>query len=135
MPTFSHGSTAAVYIGDSASTERNISNAVTNVDQTKTSDTAEVSALSNVAKAYVAGLADAQFSLSGSWDVTVDGYLYGVVGLARAFAICPAGSASTNIKYSGTAICTSYKPSSDVGDANKWTADFQCSGTITRTVL
>lgn len=135
MATFSHGKGAKIYITDSAATERDISSAVSNVSMPKSADTAETSALGDAAKTYVAGLKDGTLSIDGTRDTTIEGYVDGVIGVVTAFAYLPEGSATGKIKYSGTVIGTSYEPSSSVDDANKWSSEFQVSGTITRAVL
>jgi hypothetical protein len=135
VATFTHGSNAAVFLVDSGATERNISSAVTSVSDDFTADTAEVSSLGDTAKQYIAGLKDATFSVEGNRDATIEGYVYGVLGSSKAWAIFPEGSASGKVKYSGTAICTSFNEASDVGDANKWSAEFQVTGAVTRATV
>lgn len=135
MPTFTHGSTAQIWVGDSSNTPQNITSAVSTTGLQRIVDTAEVTALGNTSKAYIAGLKDATFPVDGIRDVTIEGYVDGSLGTPVAFAYLPNGSASGKVKYSGSAICTSYNPNSDVGDANKWSAQYQCTGDITRTVL
>jgi hypothetical protein len=135
MATPAHGKNAKFYLTDSGSTERDLSSALTDVTLTRSADTAETSGLGDVAKSYVAGLKDNTVKIEGNRDTTIEGYIEGVVAVSTVFAYCPEGSATGKIKYSGTVIGTSYEPSSSVSDANKFTADFQVSGTITRTVL
>ena len=135
MPSFTHGSSARTFLVDSASTERDISNVVTSVSLPKGADTAEVTALSNTAKQYIGGLQDSTVSFEMVRDVTVEGYFDGVLGALTTFSYLPNGSASTKAKFSGTVIITSIEENSDVGDANKITAQGQCSGPITRTIL
>lgn len=134
--SFSHGSKAVLKISDSGNTLRDVSAYLTDAGSPFTADVAEVTALGNLNKAYIPGLKDGKISLSGSWDPTVDGYIYGVLGgTAAPFEYYPAGTATTNVKYSGSAICTTYDVTSTVSDANKFSAEFQISGAVTRTVL
>lgn len=135
MPTFAHGSSAKFYQTDIATTERDLSTAVTSVSFPRSADTAEATSLGDTSKAYIAGLKDATIAVEGNRDVTIEGYVDGVLGAGCTFAYLPAGSASGRIKYSGSAICTSYEPASDVGDANKWSASYQVTGAVTRTTL
>lgn len=133
---FSHGSKAVLKVSDSGATLRDVSAYLTSAGSPFTADVAEVTALSNTNKAYIPGLKDGKISLAGAFDPTVDGYLYGVLGgTAAPFEYYPAGTATSNVKYSGSAICTSYEVTSDVGDANKFSAEFQISGAVTRAVL
>ena len=131
MPTFTHGKNAAFKIDDSGGTLRDISNVLTDVAVSRTADVAEVSALSNSSKAYVAGLKDATITVSGSFDATVDGYLSGILGVEGSFEFYPIGTTGGNRKASGEAICTSYDRTPDVGGAVTFTAAFQVSGDVT----
>lgn len=124
-----------MYLNDSGDTERNISTATTSVTLDRNADTAEVTAFGNDDKAYIAGLKDATWSVEGSRDATIEGYVDGILGSARFYRIFPEGSSSGKVYYEGTAICTAVSPSSDVGDANKWSASFQNTGAITRTTV
>lgn len=135
MATFAHGKGAKFFLNDSGATERDISSVLTDVTMPKSADTAEVSALGDVAKSYLAGLKDATIKLDGHRDLTTEGYIDGIVGVSTTFAYLPEGSATGKIKYSGTVIGTAYEPGSSVSDANKFSAGLQVSGTITRAVL
>ena len=67
------------------------------------------------------------------YDATVDGYLKGGTEPAsRTFTYKP-GVTSGDAIYSGECILTNYSLSSPVGDVNTFTADFQVTGTVTRT--
>lgn len=132
---FTHGKSAKFYLVDSGAVERDLSSYITDVSLPKSADTAEVSALGDAAKAYIAGLKDSTLSFNGTRDATPEGYIDGVLGALTTWAYCPEGSASGKIKYSGTVIVTSYEPNSSIGDATKFQASGQVSGTITRTTL
>jgi len=67
------------------------------------------------------------------YDATVDGYLMGGAQPAtRTFTYKP-GVTSGDAIYSGECIMTGYSRSTPVGDVNTYTADFQVTGTVTRT--
>lgn len=131
MPTFTHGKNAAFKIDDSGGTLRDISNVLTDVSISRTADVAEVSAFSNSSKSFVSGLTDANLTISGSYDATVDGYLSGILGVEGSFEFYPIGTTGGNPKASGEAICTSYDRTPDVGGAVTFTAAFQVSGDVT----
>tara|TARA_Y100000996_G_C21971774_1_gene416737 strand:+ start:67 stop:474 length:408 start_codon:yes stop_codon:yes gene_type:complete len=131
MPTFTHGKSAAFKLDDSGGTLRDISNVLTDVSVSRTADVAEVSAFSNSSKAYVAGLKDANITISGSFDATVDGYLKGILGVEVDFEFYPIGTTSGNPKASGKVIMTSYDRTPDVGGAVSFSAAFQVSGDVT----
>ena len=131
MPTFTHGKNAAFKIDDSGGTIRDISDVLTDVSISRTADVAEVSAFSNSSKAFVSGLTDANLTISGSYDATVDGYLSGILGSEGSFEFYPIGTTGGNPKASGEAIMTSYDRTPDIGGAVTFTAAFQVSGDVT----
>jgi hypothetical protein len=135
MATFTHGSNADFYIADSGSTERELTTGLSSVSLSPSADTAEVSALNDTAKGYIAGLKDATVEVEGPRDVTIEGYLFGILGLARRFTYFPEGSSSGKVVYIGTAICTSFEDGSSVDDANRYSASFQVTGAVTRTTV
>ena len=131
MPTFTHGKNAAFKIDDSGGTLRDISDVLTDVSISRTADVAEVSAFSNSSKSFVSGLTDANLTISGSYDATVDGYLSGILGVEGSFEFYPIGTTGGNPKASGEAIMTSYDRTPDIGGAVTFTAAFQVSGDVT----
>ena len=131
MPTFTHGKNAAFKIDDSGGTLRDISNVLTDVSISRTADVAEVSAFSNSSKSFVSGLTDANLTISGSYDATVDGYLSGILGAEGSFEFYPIGTTGGNPKVTGEAIMTSYDRTPDIGGAVTFTAAFQVSGDVT----
>lgn len=136
MPVFGHGKDAQIWVTDSGGTERELTTYARNATMPRSVDTAEASTFGDDDKVYVAGLRDATLTIEGLHDATVDGYLTGLLGgTPRAWAFCPRGSAATNVKFSGSAILTSYEPDADLGDVVGWSAEFQVSGAITRAVL
>ena len=82
----------------------------------------------------IVGLTDSTISVSGTWDATVDAHLAGILGQAASvsFEYGPEGTTSTYIKYSGECYLTSYEKSGTVGDAVKFSAEFQVTGAVTR---
>lgn len=133
MPTFSTGKAAVFEIDDTAGTTRDISDVLNSVDFPETTDTAEVTAFGASSRSYIVSLESATISISGMYDATVDGYLKGGTEPAsRTFTFKP-GVSSGDAIYSGECILTSYSLSSPVGDVNTFTADFQVTGTVTRT--
>lgn len=133
MPTFSTGKAAVFEIDDTGGTSRDISDVLNSVDFPETTDTAEVTAFGASSRSYIVSLESATISISGMYDATVDGYLKGGTEPAsRTFTFKP-GVSSGDAIYSGECILTSYSLSSPVGDVNTFSADFQVTGTVTRT--
>lgn len=119
---------------------KDISAFLDNVDFNNVTDTAETSTFGATAKTYIGGLTDATFSISGKWDPTVttgpDAVLDALVGAAATtFIYGPQGTTAGQIKYTGSAILTSYKITSPIGGVVTLSADFQPSGAITRTTF
>ena len=133
MPTFSTGKAAVFSIDDTGGTARDISDVLNTIDFPETTDTAEVTAFGASSRSYIVSLESATISVSGMYDSTVDGYLKGGTEPAsRTFTYKP-GVTSGDAIYSGECILTNYSLSSPVGDVNTFTADFQVTGTVTRT--
>jgi hypothetical protein len=131
-----HGKGTVVKVGNSAAVLTDISAYTNSEDLSRQADTAETTTFGANSKTYIPGLKDGTFSLSGVWDPALDGTMDGILGLsARAFEIYPAGSASGSVKYSGNAICTEYSGSNPVDDAASWSASFQISGDVTRSIV
>ena len=132
MPTFVHGKSTDFALDDTGGTSRNISDTLTDVSFPQTIDTAETTAFGSSNKSYIVGLKDTTISVSGVWDATVDGYLSGTEPASRSFIYGPAGSSSSNIKYTGEAIMTNYSVSNPVGDVVTYSVDLQVTGAVTR---
>jgi len=130
---FTHGKNTIFKIDDSGNTLQDISAYVTNVDFPQPIDTVETTTFGNSSKTYIPGLKDANISIEGEWDPTVDGYLAGIVGGdAGDFEYGPEGSTAGDIKYSGSCICTGYNVKSSISGEVKFSATFQVTGDVTR---
>jgi len=132
MPTFVHGKSTDFELDDTGGTSRSLSNVLTSVDFPETIDTAETTAFGATSKSYIVGLRDATISVSGLWDATVDGYIIGTEPATRSFIFGPAGSTSSNVKYTGECILTNYSISNPVGDVVTFSLDLQVTGNVTR---
>ena len=135
MPTFVHGKSTHFTIDDTAGSPQDISDTLTSVDFPETIETAETTAFGATSKSYIVGLRDASLSISGIWDATVDSYFIGTEPASRTFIYGPAGNTASNVKYTGECILTSYSLSNPVGDVVTYSADFQCTGGVTRTTF
>jgi len=132
MPTFVHGKSTDFELDDTGGTSRSLSNVLTSVDFPETIDTAETTAFGATSKSYIVGLRDATISVSGLWDATVDGYIIGTEPATRSFIFGPAGTTSSNVKYTGECILTNYAISNPVGDVVTFSLDLQVTGNVTR---
>ena len=132
MPTFVHGKSTDFELDDTGGTSRSLSTVLTSVDFPEVIETAETTAFGATSKSYIVGLRDATISVSGLWDATVDGYIIGNEPATRSFIFGPAGSTSSNVKYTGECILTNYSISNPVGDVVTFSLDLQVTGNVTR---
>ena len=129
-----HGSKANFKVQDAGAVLRDISSFITTAGLPRSADTAEVTTLGSLSKAYIPGLKDGTIPIEGPIDATVDGYLAGILGMSRPFEYCPQGLTPAGLpKYTGNAILTSYEPSTPVDDAGTFSGEFQLTGDVTRT--
>lgn len=133
---FRHGKNAVFKVDNSGGTLTDISAYCDEVSLPRSIETAETTTfgVTGGSKTYVTGLNDATISVSGKFDSTVDAHLVGILGqeASVSFEYGPEGSTSTRIKFTGEAILTSYEVGSPVGDVVTFSAEFQCTGPITR---
>jgi hypothetical protein len=128
---YSHGSKAVLKLNDG--TLRDTSPFLTSVSFPKTIDTAEVTTLGDTAKEYIVGLQDATISAEGIYDPTLDGYIANIVTAgSAAFEYSPQGTTAGNVKYSGTAILTSYEIATAVDGAGTVSLELQVTGAVTK---
>lgn len=134
---FKHGKNAVFKIDNSAGSLTDISSYVNEASLPRSIETGETTVFGNSAKTYVVGLTDATISISGPWDPTLDSTLAGILGqdASKTFEYGPEGSGSGATKYTGECYMTSYETSSPVADVVTFSAEFQVTGTITRTTF
>lgn len=131
-----HGKNAGFSITDSGGTPRLLNCWVKSVSFPRSADTVEVSVFCSSAKEYVIGLKDATISIEGIFGTTPDNYLSGILGTSAAFAYYPGTTAPVAGKYSkytGVCFLTSYEIPTAVDAAATFTAEFQVTGTVSRT--
>ena len=130
-----HGKDSYMGLGDSAdpTTPDDISAYASSASMPFAADTAETSTFGDEAKEYVVGMHEHTFSIEGPWDPTIDARLAGLKGVQDvAFVYGPAGSTGGNVKYSGNCVLTSFETSGDIGDAARFSAEFQVTGLVSR---
>lgn len=137
---FVHGKTSKFSIDNSSGTPVDISAYCDDISFSRNLDTAEVSTFGDSAKEYLIGMSDATISVSGKFDAagasTVDAVLAGILGASATstFQYIPGGGnvGANNPGYAGECWLTSYEVSGAIGDAVSFSAEFQCTGAITR---
>lgn len=126
---FSHGKVATLSVNAVG-----LTGYLSDVAMSRDFDTAETSVLGSTDKSYVPGLRDGTFSCSGMLDPTFDAALDAMTGLIIAFVYRPQGAGTGLTEYSGNCILTSYNIKTGIGDMAAVDAEFQRTGTLTRTV-
>lgn len=127
-----HGSKAYFSIQDAGAVARDISAYIDTSGLPRKADTAEVTTGGMTSKKYIPGLLDATIPVGGPFDPIVDGYLTGILAVERNFIYRPQGTLSGLVEYNGAAILQSYEPATDVGDAGRFSGEFQVTGNVTR---
>lgn len=125
---FVHGK--SIYVSVAA---HDISAYTNKADFPRAADTAETSCFGTTDKTYIPGLKGATFSIEGLWDATLDGYMDTAFGTEVAVVYRPAGTGAGLIQYAFQAILTAYNPPGSIGDAVKYSAQFQITGAPVRT--
>lgn len=145
MPTFRHGKNAVFKVGTNGAPTvlTDISNVVNNVSAPRQSDLAETTAFGSSARSYIPGFPGNNFSISGMFDATVDGYLAGLQNYDTPVAVQyrPEGTGSGKVSYDAVGgagqpgvFITNYSITSPVNDVVGFTAEFTNNLSITRTV-
>lgn len=98
-------------------------------------DTAETTTFGATYKTFIEGLAESKFSLKGNFDPTAAtgpaAVLTGLIGGgAKVVVFSPAGTVSTELKRTVSAILTKYTEHSAVGDKVTFVAEFQGTGAV-----
>lgn len=98
-------------------------------------DTAETTTFGDSWKEFIAGLAGATISVSGSWDPTTTtgpaSAITATLGSTPKTFIAEPGGAAVTQHRTGSAICTSYTETADVGDRVTFDAEFLVTGAVT----
>lgn len=135
----SHGSKAVFMVGTAAAPAvvQNLSQYGNSVGMTLNRDSAEVTTFALQSKQYIPGLKDATIPFEGPFDTLSDAILWDLLnaGTIANFEYYPAGNTTGLPKYSGQLFVTSYEVSSDVGDANSTSGEFQVTGNVTRALV
>jgi hypothetical protein len=134
-----HGKSGYFAIYDSGGTLRDISNDLSSVNITFDVPTENTEGFGDTWTEVVAGVKNGTFSIEGNYSETAstgtDTVLWGILGSLQEFIHAPKGNTSGNRKWTGSAILTSYNPTTPVGGKISFTGNFQCSGTVTGSTI
>lgn len=128
-----HGRNGEVYIGiasDTAAAEQLPFTATWSIDFA--TDKAEVTALGDSNKSYVAGLPDASGQFSGFLDsATAQTYTAATDGLARRFYLYPTTPSTAGPYWFGT-ILADFSAEGDVADSVKFSASWNAASAVAK---
>lgn len=136
---FSHGLNSVVKLHDGTSL-RDLSPAGTSCGLDLSKDTVETTAFGSTSKTFIPGLKDANFSLEGSRDATIEGYLWAAYlnndAAGLDWEYYPEGNSAGKVKYSGKVIVTSGPgPQGSTDDAAKFSVEVQVTGDVARVTV
>lgn len=142
MPTFKHGKTAHFALDGTSGSLVVISDTLNEITMPRPIETAETTTFGQDDKTYITGLADATISLSGMFDATVDAMVNGNIANLKSGSVAtlsfeygPSGSTSSNPKFTGEALITSYEIGSPIGDVVSYSLELQVTGGVTATTF
>lgn len=132
---FKHGKSAVFKVDNSGGTLTDISSVLNEISHPRSVETGETTSFGNTAKTYLVGLTDSTISIKGTWDTVVDAHLAAILGqdASVTYEYGPAGSTGGSVKYTGECYMTSYEVTAPVADVVTFSAEFQVTGTVTRT--
>lgn len=132
---FSHGKNTVVKVDNSGGSLVDLSAYIDKSNLDQMVDTAETSTFGATSKTFLAGLQDGKISMEGPFDPVPDAQFNSLLGSSttKSIEFYPQGTTAGLRKYTFEAILTSYGPDGDVGAAERWKAEFQVTGDITRT--
>lgn len=110
------------------------SNDVSSLDFPREQDLPETTVFNNSgARSYAVGLNGASLSVQFQWSAAIETQLANLVNYdtAVSFQVGENGSASGQIKKTGTMFLKSFKQGNKVGDIKTLDAEFQVTGAIT----
>jgi hypothetical protein len=132
-----HGKKAVVQLDNGAGTLTDITAFVSKTAIERVRDTAETSVFGLENKTYVAGLKNMTVSLEGNFDAALDAILDAALGTdnTKTVQIDPQGAGTGNIRYSVETLVTKYSIDLSNSEKGACSAELQCTGVVTRTVL
>lgn len=131
---FHHGKKAVVKVDNASGTLTDISDFTDSVSWSGQRDLGQVTAFGDNDHAFLDGVRNTTFTMSGSVDPSVTTTLIGIYNAqdsSRSFEINPAGTASGLPKLTGEAFMTSLDVSATTANKVAWSAGFQVSGLVT----
>jgi hypothetical protein len=131
---FTHGKAAVLYLGG-ITAAHSVTAYCDSIDCGFTDDVAEVSVFGTVQKPYVAGLRDGTMTIEGPWCSAAETIIAALRGTSAEFNYGPVGSASTSVRWTGSAICTNYSVRADLSGAVRFSATFQQNGSASLTTF
>ena len=136
---FFDSSRSKILLDDTASTQRDLSAYVTEIDGLPGArGLYETTAMSDKGSVFIPAVEDARVALRGLFDDTASSGPDAVLGPLRThgtavdFEYAPEGTSSGSVKYSGVCWVEAYELRSRVGKLVEWTASLRVDGVVAR---
>lgn len=140
MPTFIHSKLSKFKLDTAGGVLTDISDHVDEISFPEELEETETTTFGATARAYMAGFANASFTVGGFWSRTLHGQLKALKEgfrdgtLASAtFEYAPEGTDSGDIKLTGEAVMLNYEKTSAIEDPVRWSCEFRVTGVVTDT--
>jgi hypothetical protein len=100
-------------------------------------DLQDVTTFGSAGKKWLPGIRNAEISVEGIWDATVDAHFAAIIGstATQTFEYGPEGGTAGKVKYTGECRVASYTTSGGVGEPVGFSATLRVDGAITRTTF
>lgn len=137
---FTRGGKGAVLVDDSTGVPVDITEFVDSVEWGgREREVLETTVFGTDTKSFVPGLSDGKLTISGKFDAAANGpdeLFHEILGAEVLTTVTwqPAGAGAGKAEYEVEAICNSYTASAPVGEIITYSAGFQMSGSVTRSV-
>lgn len=136
---FQHGRDASFGIGTAGAetTVQQIEQYCDELSFPEEMDASQTTTFGQTAHTYVVGMKDTTASVSGKFDPALDDIIGPLLGHETPidFEYGPVGPDTGDPKYTGKCYVTSYEITSSVSDVVTFSAEFQVTGDVVRTVF
>lgn len=135
-----HGKKSSFKVDNAAGVLKDLTRWCDDIGFPRPVDTADTSTMGQDSKTYIVGLKDGKITIKGVYDAasadTPDPILSGIHGqedpVTFEYQAKSGAASSSNPKYTGDCLCTSYEITSSVGDKVAFSAEFQITGDVSR---
>lgn len=132
--TIGLGANAVVKLDNGSGVLTSIISYINSGEFARMCDALETTVLGLNDRTFIPGLKSSSFSLQGFFDPALDQILHDAFASAttRTLEVSPQGTGTGAIKYTVEVFCTNYPIPFDTENPVAISADFQCTGAVTR---